>query len=97
MSNRNAVYLTVIGLILSLIPAHAQPGTTNPLRIEISGASLYGDYSIQLFDLSRHAVVSSPYSDGSGFSFHGVPEGQYVARIIDGSGQVVGQDVIAFD
>ena len=88
--------LLVIALGM-ILPAPAQFTHSNPLRIEYPG-QVGGSYSIQLMDLSQHSTVSSAYMDGSGvFTFPTVPEGQYIARVIDSTGRIVTEELICFD
>jgi tetratricopeptide (TPR) repeat protein len=89
--------LTVLFWIIT--SAAAQTSHFNQFRIEIqSQGSLPANYSVQLIDSNQHNTVSTVYSDGlGGFSFQSVPEGQYIARLVDSAGRTVGEDIVCVD
>jgi tetratricopeptide (TPR) repeat protein len=81
-----------------ITPAAAQTHLSQ-LRIEIQNqGSLPANYSVQLIDYNQRTTVTTVYSDGLGaFSFQAVPEGQYIARLVDAAGQTVSEEVVWVD
>lgn len=85
--------------VIRTSPAQAQNNNYS-FTIELQGENplLVGDYSIQLLDMRDRTVVATAFGDTlSGFEFRGVPNGYYLARVVDGSKSVVGEEMITLD
>ncbi len=94
-----SLLMTVSLAVLAAAPAPAQ-NTDYTFRIELQGQNpiLVADYSIQLLDMSNRTIVATSFGDTvGGFSFRGIPGGRYVARVVDGSGYVVREEIVTLD
>ena len=97
MSYKTTFELTVLSALIWMAnPAPAQTDHQNEIRIELQGeGSVAGDLSVQLIDANGHTDIGGGFSQNSGeFTFRGIQEGDYTARVVDGSGRVVTEQMI---
>jgi len=80
-------------------PALAQNNDYS-FTIELQGPDrpLTAAYSIQLLDVGNRNIIATAFGNTAGdFSFRGVPRGDYLARVVDGGGYVVREEMVIVD
>lgn len=94
-----SLLMTVSLAVLTAAPAPAQ-NSDYSFRIELQGQNpvMVADYSIQLLHMGNRTIVATALGDTLGeFSFRGLTGGRYAARVIDGSGYVVREEIVTLD
>ncbi len=91
----------LITLFLAIFTAALAPAQNREysVKIELQNQNplVLADYSIQLLDSNR-TLVATAFGDTLGaFSFRGIQSGHYLARLVDGTGYVVREEMVTLD
>ena len=93
------VFIPLVLATWTSVPAVGQNRRAQDLKVEIQGLdSIPFGYSLQLVDVAHRSFAGSADADVlGGFSFHSVPPGDYMARLVDSNGNVIREEMIRFD